>query len=1206
MTQKDKIRQYILGNASMVVKSRAKTIEPQLDEIKNNKFTFSYKGSAIYPYEIIVKIDENIKTSCNCPYDHGGLCKHQVAALNYILQEKENSTKKKYKRPKKLYELFLPDHELPIGEFFSFSSFLLRRVFVDKVDLDKKIVWTSYDDMYTQKFTYNSDKKKLRVECSCKARSPKCEHISAAVMKIYDEFGQFLFAPDYEEKMISEYLSRYGMTTEDDYEKYFEFTFSRDGFLVEEKVKNLNTRDDLYRFNVFSSLDDQTKDRLILSAPPNNSSAKTHGIGFCFETSYDDELNFISIIGKYKKNTTELASSFTVVDGVQTLLDKVDTRSENEKIVLLEAVIISKQMEMRRYNSLASMKEIYVKIKEFVNKYKDKYPFFIKERRETLIRKNLTPLKFSDQTCELFFTTDENDDFISITPKIRIQKSYKIYSKLITITPLFCIKDKNTVHFFKSPKDFLCLSKLENKDTSNFLKKDKKSIIKNFIAPLSEHFIIENNICEIENFKENDNIKRQVFLADYEGEYITFKLGVEYDGKLVLTHTNEQIIEGDKVIKRNENIEDKFIEEFKELHPDFKEQSGIFYLLPNQLIQDEWLLKASQKLKHKNIEVFGAKDLKSFKYNLNQPSISMSINSNTDWFDLDIQVKFGKEKVSLKDVRKAILNKSKYVQLKDGTLGVLPEKWINKFSKYFKAGEVKDKAIKISNYQFNIIDELYEDLKKKPTFLMELQKKKESLKNLQNISPVKVPRTVKAKLRPYQQEGLNWLVCLQKNELGGCLADDMGLGKTLQAIALLAYIKQQKISKLPSLIVAPTSLIFNWNKEFEKFAPTMKLLTYTGVKREAIFKDIKKQDVVITTYGTVLNDVVKLQEQDFNYVILDESQAIKNPNSKRYKSVKLLKAQNRLTLTGTPIENNTFDLYSQMNFLNPGLLGSMSHFKSEFSDAIDKSHSKEASDLLAQIIYPFLLRRTKNQVATDLPQKTESIIYCEMGYEQRKIYEAFKDKYREFLLNKFEENGEAKSQMYVLEGLTKLRQICNSPQLLNEEEEYSNASIKLDMLIDNVKTITSEGSKILVFSQFTSMLALVQERLLDENIVFEYLDGQTRNREEKVKNFQENDDVSVFLISLKAGGTGLNLTKAEYVFLIDPWWNPAVENQAIDRCYRIGQTKNVIAYRMICKDTIEEKIVSLQENKKDVSDSIIQIDKETKSFDKAKVSELFG
>lgn len=312
-----------------------------------------------------------------------------------------------------------------------------------------------------------------------------------------------------------------------------------------------------------------------------------------------------------------------------------------------------------------------------------------------------------------------------------------------------------------------------------------------------------------------------------------------------------------------------------------------------------------------------------------------------------------------------------------------------------------------------------------------------------------------------------------------------------------------------------------------------------------------------------------------------------------------------MALTGTPIENNTFDLYSQMNFLNPGLLGSMSHFKTEFSDAIDKAKNESASELLHQIIHPFLLRRTKLQVATDLPEKTENILYCEMGKEQRKVYEAFKNKFRDYLLEKIDENGVEKSQMYVLEGLTKLRQICNSPQLLNDEEDYGSASIKLDLLTENIKTKTTDN-KVLVFSQFTSMLSLIKERLENEDISYEYLDGKTRNREEKVKNFQENNEIKVFLISLKAGGVGLNLTAAEYVFLVDPWWNPAVENQAIDRCYRIGQTKHVMAYRMICKDTIEEKIVDLQQSKMQVSDSIIQVDKVKKSFDKEKIKELFS
>jgi SNF2 family DNA or RNA helicase len=319
----------------------------------------------------------------------------------------------------------------------------------------------------------------------------------------------------------------------------------------------------------------------------------------------------------------------------------------------------------------------------------------------------------------------------------------------------------------------------------------------------------------------------------------------------------------------------------------------------------------------------------------------------------------------------------------------------------------------------------------------------------------------------------------------------------------------------------------------------------------------------------------------------------------------LLKSNNRLALTGTPIENNTFDLYAQMNFLNPGLLGTKTHFKTEFSDAIDKAKNENASELLHQIIHPFLLRRTKLQVATDLPEKTENVLYCEMGKEQRKVYDAFKEKFRTYLLDKIDENGAEKSQIYILEGLTKLRQICNSPALLNNDEDYGSASIKLDILLENIKTKTT-NNKVLVFSQFTTMLHLIKERLESEDIQYEYLDGKTRNREENVKNFQENESIKVFLISLKAGGVGLNLTAAEYVFLVDPWWNPAVENQAIDRCYRIGQTKKVMAYRMICKDTIEEKIVDLQENKTQVSDSIIKVDTMKKSFDKNQIRALFS
>jgi non-specific serine/threonine protein kinase len=310
-------------------------------------------------------------------------------------------------------------------------------------------------------------------------------------------------------------------------------------------------------------------------------------------------------------------------------------------------------------------------------------------------------------------------------------------------------------------------------------------------------------------------------------------------------------------------------------------------------------------------------------------------------------------------------------------------------------------------------------------------------------------------------------------------------------------------------------------------------------------------------------------------------------------------------MTGTPIENNTFDLYAQLNFVNPGLLGNITHFKNEFSNAIDKEKDEDASNLLSRMISPFLLRRTKKQVATELPEKIEDILYCEMGTHQKQVYESIKAKYKDYVLKKVDENGIGKSQMYILEALTKLRQACNSTALIAGKNDFGNHSAKLELLIQNLKEKTGQH-KVLVFSQFVSMLSLVKTRLDEENIVYEYLDGQTKNRQDNVDNFQKNEEIRVFLISLKAGGTGLNLTKADYVFLIDPWWNPAVENQAIDRCYRIGQTKTVMAYRMICKGTIEEKIMELQEAKKDVAESIIKVDKIKKSFSISNIKDIFG
>ncbi len=415
----------------------------------------------------------------------------------------------------------------------------------------------------------------------------------------------------------------------------------------------------------------------------------------------------------------------------------------------------------------------------------------------------------------------------------------------------------------------------------------------------------------------------------------------------------------------------------------------------------------------------------------------------------------------------------------------------------------------------------------------------------------------------------------------------MGLGKTLQVLAFI-LLQREKSPPGANLVVVPTSLVFNWLAEVEKFAPTLRVHVLHGADRHLDARIFDASDIVLTTYNTVVSDIRWLKEYRFNYVFLDEAQAIKNPDSQRYRAACLLQARNRVVITGTPVENNTYDLYGQLSFACPGLLGSRQHFQDQYAAPIDKFKDVKRAKALQRKINPFVLRRTKAQVAAELPAKTEMVLYCEMGAEQRRVYEACKQEYRAKLMGLLEE-APGKSSLHILQGLTKLRQICDAPALLREPEYYGSASAKLEALLEEISTKAPQH-KILIFSQFVGMLNLIRRELDQRGIAYQYLTGQTRNRAAAVTAFQEDADVRVFLISLKAGGTGLNLTEADYVYLVDPWWNPAVENQAIDRSHRLGQTKKVVAVRLICPDTIEEKILKLQEAKRELAYELIKTD----------------
>ena len=703
--------------------------------------------------------------------------------------------------------------------------------------------------------------------------------------------------------------------------------------------------------------------------------------------------------------------------------------------------------------------------------------------------------------------------------------------------------------------------------------------------------------------------KRKMYLRALD-DYILFIPAIVYDRKEIDLLSNEKVIErtgeGKILYERDQEAENAYRELLMSLHPQFKgqESRGYFFLTLREFLGKDWFLDVFDQIREAGIEVMGLKELEKMPYSPHRAKLSLGVSSGLDWLDLKIEVKFGDQVAKLKEVRKAILNQDRFVLLGDGKMGVLPEEWLLKLGKILGLGEVRRNKLKLANFHFPLLDEL-EELQWEEEARKAIEAKKEKLREFERIASVPIPDTVTATLRNYQTAGYNWMNFLEEFGWGGCLADDMGLGKTLQALTFLSR-QVELFPDLPNLVIVPTSLLFNWEAEIRKFSPTLRYHLNYGDNR---LKDpVKLQDfnLVLTTYGLLIRDIEWLQEAGFNYIVLDESQAIKNPLSKRYKAVLKLQARNRLALTGTPVENNTYDLYAQFNFLNPGLLGNRTFFRKAFSDPIDRYGDPAAAESLRKLVAPFLLRRTKEKVAKELPEKTESILYCEMGAEQRKVYEAFKKDLREQIEEQIGEAGLNSAGIYIIDALLKLRQICNSPRLLNMEEDYGDESVKLKELMRNIQEKTGDH-KILVFSQFVKMLGLIRKELENAGIEYEYLDGQTKKRQEKVDNFQTNSAVRVFLISLKAGGVGLNLTAADYVFLVDPWWNPAVEAQAIDRTHRIGQTKNVFAYKMICRNSVEEKVLQLQEKKKGIAKDLIRAEEKFfKSLTKGEVMSLFS
>lgn len=618
------------------------------------------------------------------------------------------------------------------------------------------------------------------------------------------------------------------------------------------------------------------------------------------------------------------------------------------------------------------------------------------------------------------------------------------------------------------------------------------------------------------------------------------------------------------------------------------------FLLRKTVHPFDFLKNMVPKLAEAGVEIFGEADLTLAKINRAKPTISFNISSGIDWFDVKAVINFGDLEVSLAEIRKSLRKKDRFIKLADGSVGEIPEEWLEKYKHLFGLSESIDDGFRVSRHHLTLLDQLLEN-KEQVSTDKQFEVARQWLKDFQGIASQSLPSGFNGQLRPYQKAGFDWLHFLREANFGGCLADDMGIGKTIQTLCFLQSLKaryeernerkRKKESRSAHLLIVPRSLVTNWERESRKFTPDLKILNFSQAERAADITEFNDYDVVLTTYGILLREIERLIEYEFDTVILDEAQAIKNPFSESAKAARLLKCRHRLTLTGTPVENNTTELWSQFAFLNPGLLGSIDYFREQFTTPIERQQDEQTTKTLKRLVYPFILRRTKDQVELDLPPRSEKILWNEMEPEQRKLYNQTRDEYRAKILKLIEDKGVKDARFRILEGLLRLRQICNHPKLV--KAGYRGSSAKLVTLIETLETLHAEGHKALIFSQFVQMLKLIEQSLKKNKIPYTYLDGSTVNRQSRVDAFQTDDQIKAFLISLKAGGVGLNLTAADYVIHVDPWWNPAVEMQATDRAHRIGQDKPVFVYKLMMRDSVEEKILLLQERKRTLVKQLI-------------------
>ena len=821
----------------------------------------------------------------------------------------------------------------------------------------------------------------------------------------------------------------------------------------------------------------------------------------------------------------------------------------------------------------------------YLSEHSNLIPYLIDN--EKFVDENMNPIKWEKENNILTLIIKEKEgDTNLLYTELLLNESYNdfeiVTEEVLERKGVFYLLpfEENNLHTLKE-----LIGTISKKELENFITMTVK-YFKNIEIEYLDYKIVEGEKNTpvpqviIEKISQDNSLYLQINVVISTMDYEFLKKN-EISKTAIVNNLEKKISISEIDLRKLPEAVEEIVKILAKLQKNIKMKSG-FYLDDDNLIilqeklAKEFITKELLQLASK-YKVVGTDKLRKYNIKAVKPNVIGNFSHSIDFLEGEVELEIEGEKFSILDVLSSY-KKDSYIVLSDGTSALINRKYIEKLERLFKDSDDK-KKVKLSFFDLPVIEELIED----KIFTQEMNKSRSFFKGSNSVKDYGIdPPKVKAKLREYQEYGYKWLAYLMDNNLGGCLADDMGLGKTLQAIAVLTRLHDVKGKK--SLVIMPKSLIYNWEGEIKKFSPKLKVGIYYGNFRNTDI--IKKNSVILTTYGTIRNDIEVLRDMQFDTIILDESQNIKNINAQTTKAIMLLNSKNRIALSGTPIENNLGELYSLFRFLNPAMFGTAEEFNTYYAVPIQKENDPEAIEELKKKIYPFILRRVKKEVLKDLPDKIEKTMFIEMNPEQKKLYEERRSYYYKMVNSQIKENGIGKTQFFILQALNELRQITSCP----ESKSNGVMSSKREVLVNNILEAVENGHKVLVFTNYINSIENICEDLEKNKINYLSMTGSTKDRQSLVDKFQKDNKYKVFIMTLKTGGVGLNLTAADTIFIYDPWWNKTVENQAIDRAYRLGQDRTVFSYKLILKDTIEEKILQLQDTKSKLLDSLISED----------------